>query len=61
LADTSLRDNIITKHYYVLVLFLDIPWPVGEEALSEAARNAVEGLLSIDPNQRLMSPGRELI
>lgn len=30
----------------------DIPWPEGEEALSDAARQAIEALLALEPSQR---------
>ncbi len=37
--------------------FVDIEWPVGEEELSEAAQNAIDNLLTLDPNLRPSANG----
>ncbi len=41
-----------------LLAIADIPWPVGDEAMTEAARSAVDALLTVDPGRRMMSPGQ---
>lgn len=37
--------------------FLDIAWPVGEEALSEEARMAVDKLLTVEVDKRPAAKG----
>ncbi|GLH08207.1 Protein kinase C, brain isozyme [Gryllus bimaculatus] len=39
------------------ILKRDIEWPVGEEELSEAAQNAIDNLLTLDPNLRPSANG----
>lgn len=38
---------------------LDIPWPEGEEELSENSRNAIEILLTMDTTKRAGLKGEE--
>lgn len=37
--------------------YLDIPWPDGEEAMSEDAQEAINSLLTMDPSDRPTSKG----
>lgn len=55
----SFRDKLCRKINFdnsnkLLCLFFssDIPWPEGDEAISEACKEAIDSLLTIDPNQR---------
>lgn len=43
-----------------LFVFVDIPWPVGEEKLSDNAQSAVEILLTIDDKKRAGMKGKVL-
>lgn len=43
-----------------LFVFVDIPWPEGEEKLSDNAQNAVEILLTIDNTKRAGMKGKVL-
>jgi len=41
----------------MFVVFADIPWPEGEEALSENSRCVIDKLLNFDPMSRPNTPG----
>jgi len=41
-----------------VILFVDIPWPEGEDAISEGCREAIEALLIMDPSQRPGARGK---
>lgn len=38
--------------YRLICIFADIPWPEGEEKLSDNAQNAIDVLLTIDSAKR---------
>lgn len=38
--------------YSLISIFVDIPWPEGEEKLSDNAQNAIDILLTIDSTKR---------
>lgn len=38
--------------YWFFCIFVDIPWPEGEEKLSDNAQNAIDILLTIDSTKR---------
>jgi len=42
----------------ICYLFVDIPWPEGEDAISEGCREAIEALLIMDPSQRPGARGK---
>ncbi|KAG8504697.1 Serine/threonine-protein kinase greatwall, partial [Galemys pyrenaicus] len=45
--------NILKREMiHKLIIFVDIPWPEGEEKLSDNAQSAVEALLTIDDTMR---------
>lgn len=49
------------EHWSIsLFIFVDIPWPEGEEKLSDDAQNAVEILLTIDDTKRAGMKGKLL-
>ena len=59
-------DSFISVYYYPeqwltsLFVFVDIPWPEGEEKLSDNAQSAVEILLTIDDTKRAGMKGKVL-
>lgn len=58
-------DPFISVYYFEqwsisLFVFVDIPWPVGEEKLPDNAQSAVEILLTIDETKRAGMKGKIL-
>lgn len=58
-------DSFISVYYIEqwlisLFIFVDIPWPEGEEKLSDDAQSAVEILLTIDDTKRAGMKGKLL-
>ena len=47
-----LRNFAHIPRYHLFFYISDIPWPDGDEALSQAAINAIDQLLAYDPSQR---------
>ena len=52
-AGRGIKSHAVTA----LVFTTDIPWPEGDEALSGCAREAVEALLTMEPDGRPKARG----
>ena len=53
--------KITSKNFTCVFVFVDIPWPEGEEKLSDNAQSAMDMLLTVDDTKRAGMRGKSLV